>query len=187
MLQVRKSNIIPARICNTRPITRRKRVDGTRKVPPCEILHDHTRVVGAADGSSVLKLCLRATLIDVGLGDEDGERDVVSANVGPSDIFRDALATLPGFEPCSVDSVDSCDVVEMDIGDVGKSALVLAQRSDAHSMALIPNGTTLEEDVMSSGLHCDRIVAIEDDAVGDPDVRCSNVEAVSVERKAAGG
>ncbi len=52
-------------------------------------------------------------------------------------------------------------------------------------MALVADSAALEENVVRAGLDCNRIVAVEDDAVRNSDVRSAHIEPVCVEWKAA--
>ena len=85
--------IVPAQAISTAPLPRR---DGhTCEVRPSEVVHVHGRVVRAVTDGPVFKLCLRSALVDVGLRHEDGEGDVVDADVGPCNVLCEALPADP--------------------------------------------------------------------------------------------
>ena len=94
---VRQADVVPARVANTACVTGLIAVYRAREVGPSEIIHVHgLRDIGA---------CSRAAstgLIIVYLRDEDGEGHVVCADVAPGDVLREALATRPTLESCSI-------------------------------------------------------------------------------------
>jgi len=137
--QIRQSNIIPTRIRDTAAIARLELIDRSRKILPPKILHHNTTIIRPSHRRAipVLQLRLRVALVDICLRDEDGEGDVVGANVCPGDVAGEALAALPGFETRGVDAVDDGEVVEGDGGYVGEGGLVLAETADGHAVGLV--------------------------------------------------
>ena len=137
--QIRKSDIIPARIRDTATIARPKLIDRSREVLPPKILHHHTTIIRAAYRRTVaiLQLRLRAALIDICLRDENGKSDVICAHIRPGDVASQALTALPGFKTRGIDAVDNGEVVEGDVGDVGEGGLVLPERADGHAVRLV--------------------------------------------------
>lgn len=97
MRQIRQSNIVPARIARAASVAWLELIDGAGEVCPAEMLHVYGRVVGTlrVGDAAVLQLGLGGALVDVGLGDEDGEGDVGNADVGPGDVLSESLAALP--------------------------------------------------------------------------------------------
>ena len=170
-------------------ISRHERVDSPSEVRPRQILHVHRRIIrpstnGAARPDSRLRL--RTALIDVRLGDKDRERNIIQPDVGPGNVLREALPTLPGLETRAVHAVHDRDIVEGDVGDVGKLSLILAKATDAHTVSLISDGTALEENIVRTVADRDGVVSVVDDAVGDPNMLAGYIEAIGVEGKAAG-
>ena len=92
MLQAWQPQIIPARITNTEPATRPKRINRPGKILPGEIAHDDARIVRTPGHGPVLKLCLRRALVHVALRHEHRERDVVGADAAPGDVLRESQA-----------------------------------------------------------------------------------------------
>jgi len=136
---------------------------------------------------TTLKLRLRGTLIDVRLRGKDGESDVIHANIGPGYILCESLTDLPRLEARGISDVDGGDVIDGDIGNVGKRGLILAKRADTHAVALVANTTTLKKDVVRAGLHRNSLITIEDNTVEDLQVGTSYVEAASIEGESIGG
>lgn len=134
MLQIRQPDIIPARVRHAAPITGIVLVDCAGEVRPCEAVHDDAAVVGAAGDGAGRRLRLVGALVNVALGDEDGECDVVGFDVAPGDVLGHTLAADPGLPARSVDAVYADDVVEEHVGDIGVGGLVLAQTPDGHAM-----------------------------------------------------
>lgn len=147
MRQIRQSNIVPARVRHARPITRLEGVDCASEIRPGKILHDDAGVVRTTGDAAAFKLGLVRALVCVRLGHEDGERDVVGSDVRPRNVLRQTLSTFPGLEPRGIDSINHSDIVESHVRDVGKGRLILAKRSNAHSMTLIPNGPPSEKNI----------------------------------------
>ena len=149
-------------------------------------MHDDAGVIRSLHYSSILQLSLRAALVDVGLRDKDWERDVVGADIRPGDVLSDALSSLPRLEASTVDAVYNSDVVKVDVRNVGESCLVLAKGADAHSVGLVTDCAALEKNIVCSRLHSNRIISVEDYAVGNSDVGGTHIEAVCVEGKTSG-
>lgn len=58
-------------------------------------MHVHRRVIRAIHDRPIFELSLRPALIDVGLGNEDGEGNIVDTDVGPGDVLRKTLPADP--------------------------------------------------------------------------------------------
>ena len=106
-----------------------KRINRPEKIAPGETAHDDARIVRTPGHGPVLELRLRRALVDVALGHEHRERDVVGADAAPGDVLRESLAPLPRLEARGVDGVNGGDVGEGDVGDVGVGGLVLPSES----------------------------------------------------------
>lgn len=94
MLRARQPHIIPARITNTEPATRPKRINRPGKTLPGEIAHDDARIVRTSGHDPVLELRLRRALVGVALRHEHRERDVIGADAARGDVLRESLAPL---------------------------------------------------------------------------------------------
>lgn len=140
------------------PVAGIERVDCSREILPGEVLHVDGGIVGSLRAVVVV-------LVKVGLCDENWKSDVIEADVAPGHILHQTLqirvsqerenkgirkprgshlATHPRLEARGVDGADNSDVVEPDIGYVDKRRLVLAKGPDAHAVALVADGATLE-------------------------------------------
>lgn len=185
MIQVGQASIIPAGICYTGSIPGSKGVDRPCEVLPPEVTHLDCRVVWSPDSFAIFELCLVRALVIIRLRDEYREGDVMSPDIGPSDILCQTLPPNPGLESRSIDGIDDCHVVEFDVGDVRKRALILTQRADTHPMALVPDCSTLEENIMGARLNCDGVVTIENKAVQNFDVCAGHIKSIRIEGKAS--
>lgn len=186
MLQVGKSNIIPARIRRTRSITRSIGIDRARKVRPGEVFHFNRCIVDSSCGHTVAELSLRRALVEVALRHEDGESNIIDANVLPANILDESLATDPRLESGSIDSINYCDIFEADVGNIGKSRLILAQGPNAHTVTLVANGVVLEDHIVRAILHSNGIITIINHTVGNSNVCASYIKSVSVEGERPG-
>ena len=90
-----------------------------REVGPSEIIHVH-----GLRGTGACSRAASAGLIIVDLGDEDWEGHVVCADVAPGNVLREALATRPALESCSIWSCSHCDIVKMDVGNISEAVWV---------------------------------------------------------------
>ena len=96
------------------------------------------------------------------------------------------MAADPAFEARAVDGVDHGDAVEVDIGDIGEEALVLAETADAETVRGVADGAGVDGHVVGAGLDGEGVVAVVDCEVFDFDVLSVDAEAVGVEGEGTG-
>ena len=96
------------------------------------------------------------------------------------------MAADPAFEARAVDGVDDGDAVEVDVGDVGEEALVLAETADAEAVRGVANCAIMDGHVVGAGLDGEGVVAVVDCEVFDFDVLSVDAEAVGVEGEGTG-
>jgi hypothetical protein len=97
------------------------------------------------------------------------------------------LTSNPRFESGSVHTAGDRNIIEEDIADISKLGLIRAQRSDTHSMSLISDGGLPEENIVSSILDGNGVIAIVNDAVSDYHVGTTDIKAVGIKGEATSG
>lgn len=60
------------------------------------------------------------------------------------------LSSDPALETCRVYTVYHGDIVEVDVGHIGRLGLVGTERANAHAVGLVADGAALEEHVASA-------------------------------------
>lgn len=79
VVEVGKTNIVPAGVCNTRAITWAPGVNSSCVIGPREVFHHDRGIVDSSGGGTISKLSLGGALVGVALGDENGEGNIVSS------------------------------------------------------------------------------------------------------------
>jgi len=123
-------NSIPAGVGYARVITRVVGIDISLPIQPLEVPHNHGRIILSALNGSRTVLCLSAALVNVCLGNVDGEGNVVDVVVLPRNVLCPSLTTNPGLESSTIDRVDGSDVGKKYILHRGKLCLILTERTN---------------------------------------------------------